>query len=201
MHDELQDKIVYGEYQIKYLEDEIEREQRYRQRVRREEQKNHRKLVIYTVLTFFLGFGLIFLTTWELFFSKVSPKLLLPISLLILLPVMIFMALFLAISICKLVKYARRIHGDVDWKTFTYARYTQMHETSQAREKYLHQELLRTVVTQKTNQELLEERKAHPVPQEMKVISMEELKQIQDESADLPDEAVDIKKMGHLLEE
>lgn len=201
MHDELQDQVVYGEYQIRYLENEIINEQRYRQRVRREEKQNHKRMVIFTALTFLLGFGLLFLIIWELFFSKISSNLLLPISLLILLPIQFFMAVFLAICICKLVKYAKRIHGDVDWKTFTYMHYTDMNETSQARERYLHQELIRTELTHKTNQELLEQRKAHPAAQDMKVISMEELVQIRDECADQPAEAVDVKNMGRLLEE
>ena len=56
MHDQLTDQILYGKYQIKYLEEEIIQEQRYRQRARREERDNHLKLMIFSALTILLGF-------------------------------------------------------------------------------------------------------------------------------------------------
>ncbi len=200
MHDQLTDQILYGKYQIKYLEEEIIQEQRYRQRARREERNNHRRLMIFSALTILLGFGLLFLVLWELFFAEKSPSLALPISLLILLPIQFFMAVFLVLSIFRLVKYAKRIHGDVDWKTFTYKRYADMQEDSLVREKYLHQELLRTQMTYQNDLERLEERKTHVVPQEMKVIGMEELRMIREEGKAQPQEMNDANNMGRLID-
>lgn len=201
VQDKLQDRIVYGEYQIKYLEDEIIKEQRYRQRVQREKKHNQTKMLIYTALAGFLGAALLFLSLWETYFSRKSAEVLYPISLIVLLPIMVIMALVVAVSAVKMVQYARRLRGDVDWKTFKYMSYAKMKEDSFAREQHLHEELLRTQVTYQSDQELLAERTKNIVPQEMKIISRDELKQIHDESQMLPDETVDVRKMGYIPKE
>jgi heme/copper-type cytochrome/quinol oxidase subunit 4 len=201
MQDELQDQVVYGEHQIRYLQDEIENEQRYRRRAKEEQKDNQKKVSVGYVVCYLLFLGLMLISGWAMIFSKTSPNFLLPIFLIFALPVMIFMVIFFAFFGARMVKYIFRIRGDVDRKTFAYKRYKDMEQDSKAREQYLKKELIKTEMTREMNLELIKQRQQQIAMEEMKTIDIEELRHIQLEKQDAAEETVDEKNMGRLLEE
>jgi hypothetical protein len=201
MQDKLQDHVVYGEHQIRYLQDEIENEQRYRRRAKKEQKDNKKKARMGYAVCYLLFLGLVLLSGWAMIFSKTSHDLLFPIFLIIGLPVMIFMAFFFIFFGARMVKYIFRTRGDVDRKTFAYKRYADMELESKAREQYLKKELIKTEMTREMNLELIKQRQKQIAMEEMKTIDIEELRHIQLEKQGATEETVDEKNMGRLLDE